>query len=941
MKPSFQKITLQLKSEIMMITKKYISPLIAISFGALILLAISVSISDISWNEGEEEFEEASKMEQIMDRFNQEWLMTHDPATGIVPRERLLDAYKISQQRRQEMSDKSFIIPIFWEERGPSNVGGRTRGLIFDANDASGRTVWAAGVAGGIWRCDDIDADPPTWTGINDFFSNMAISTIAQDPSNPNNMYFGTGENGFGNGDAVRGMGVWQSTDGGGTWAKMIPIFGASDPNINKVMVDNTGAVFAATTAGLFTFNVPMNIWNQVLGGGIVTTGTNVQDLEIAADGTMFAGINGSGIFSLPPAGTWGQLTAAPLPATGFSRIEIAVSPTNPAVLYAAFESGGNCLNVFSSPDGGNNWTTLTCPANLGGGNGQLWYDLIMAVDPNNINRVWAGGVGLFFSDDGGSTWTQASGVHSDHHALVYRPGNSDEMIFGNDGGVYWSTDASAADPTLTAKNNGYNVTQFYANAVHPDAGVDYILGGTQDNGTQRFECAGICDTDRPTGKDGGFCFIDQDNPDIQITSSQNREFNLSTDAGGTFNPLLASYGPAIFITPADYDDNSDILYFSDGRDTLGRLSDVGGTNTVTFEIITQFGNSRVSNILASPNTANRLFVGTTSGLLFQIDNADQNGAVTVTQLTTPFSTFVSSIDVENGNDLHLLATASAYGVNSIFESIDGGTTWNSVEGNLPDMPVRWCMFHPFDPNQALIATELGVWTTDDLDDGDTEWFPTNTYGLANVRVDMLQYRSSDNLLVAATHGRGMYSTDYFDLLDECATDMALGGNVTPGLYMVEDFITSDGTVAAGNSVIFHAGNSITLQENFRAEPGSYFVAAIQPCVAGPKPDKNDVDPEMNVAATDVSFASPSLKCFPNPVAYEMSISINLPQDSWYQLHVKNLQGRLITSLAPGTKALGVEEYFELNASQFEAGMYVLVLQTKDGVVSEKFVIAR
>ncbi|TMI86450.1 MAG: hypothetical protein E6H08_21015 [Bacteroidetes bacterium] len=103
------------------------------------------------------------------------------------------------------------------------------------------------------------------------------------------------------------------------------------------------------------------------------------------------------------------------------------------------------------------------------------------------------------------------------------------------------------------------------------------------------------------------------------------------------------------------------------------------------------------------------------------------------------------------------MVTYSNYGVNSIWETTNGGTSWTSVEGNLPDMPVRWAMFDPRNSDWAIIATEVGVWSTDNLNGGSTDWDPTNS-GLANVRVDMLQYRASDRTIAAATHGRGLFT---------------------------------------------------------------------------------------------------------------------------------------------------------------------------------------
>lgn len=892
----------------------------------LSMLALGLLIPGYGQDEGKEE--------RIEGRFYQEWLMTRDPRTGIVPRDRLLNAARIAQERRKDSHLRSGLIPIYWYERGPSNVGGRTRGLLIDANDPTGKRVWAGSVSGGLWRTDDIDAAPPVWTNIDDYFSNLAITTIAQSASNPNLIFFGTGEEGIQPNGGVRGMGIWRSTDGGSNW-QQLPFNNTSFNAINKIVIDNAGFVFVATSNGLFRSTDANGTFNT--GAAAVLAG-NVQDLEMAADGTMYAAVNGSGIFKRT--GTaWNRLANSNFPTSNIGRLEIATAPSSANTLYVAFSAASKdtCLSVLLSTDAGSNWTPRACPTGMGA---ICWYAFIMAVDPNNVNRVWIGSDNLYQSADGAGTWTAVAGVHADHHAIIYRPGNSDQVVFGNDGGVYRCLNAAAASPTLTAKNNGYNVTQFYSTALHPTAGSNFMLGGTQDNGTQRFTCPGICTTDEPKGADGGFCFIDQNNAKLQIASSQNRRFYLTTDSFATSIDLLPTKEAALFITPSDFDDANNILYFSDGPDTLGRVVDVGGANTITYERITQINKGQISHIRVSPNTAHRLFVGTTGGRIMRIDNANQAGGVTVTLLDSIFSTYVSSIDVEAGDDNHLLVTTSSYGSISIYETRDGGKKWTQVEGDLPDMPVRWAMFHPFDSTQALIATELGVWTTDFLNGSRTEWFPTNTFGLANVRVDMLQYRSSDHLVSAASHGRGMFTTDYFNLLTtSCPPNLVLTGTTPSGLYLAKDFIESDATIATGSNVVYHAGNFIRLKPNFRAEPGSFFVAAIQDCnmnlMEAPslssRPDKEE--PTLD--------AAPSMKCFPNPATYRMTIQINMPVENWYNLQVRALDGRLVSTLTPGNRRARGEQWHELNTSDFQPGIYLLLLQSANGATIEKFVVVK
>ncbi|MEO6038141.1 MAG: 3-coathanger stack domain-containing protein, partial [Saprospiraceae bacterium] len=671
-------------------------------------------------------------------------------------------------------------------------------------------------------------------------------------------------------------------TDAGATWA-MLPV---NFSNVSKIMFDNAGRVYAATNNDLRRSSDGGLSWPTQLAG-------NIQDFEIAANGDLFATRNGDGIYRFQTGGTmWTKLTSI-LPTSNFGRIEVATAPSNANVLYAVFQKSTNpnantALGLFESTDGGTTWVARSVPGNFGS---QAWYDLIMAVDPNNSSRVWAGGVGMSVSGDEGQNWTGV-GLHSDHHGIVYRPGSSDEMVFGNDGGVYRCTDGSAAAPSLTDKNNTYNVTQFLSTALHPTAGDNYILGGTQDNGTQRFSAAGINSTSQPSGAggDGGFSFIDQDNASVQIAAYVNRLFFVSTDGGANFSDLTTTNAPSLFITPAEYDDVSNVFYYSSNADTLGRRANVGAGGSETFERITAFGGGQASALQVSPNTANRLFVGTENGNFVRIDNADQPGAITVTALTSPRAAYISCIVVEPGNDNHLLATCSNYGnAGQIFESTDGGSNWVNLTNDFPDMPVRWAMFHPFDPDQVLLATELGVWSTDDLDGLNTRWWPTSNFGLANVRVDMLQYRPSDHLVAAATHGRGMFTTDYFTLLNTCVPNLNISGSVAAGIYMAQDFITSDGVIAPARKVIYHAGSYIQLQPGFHAQAGSDFWAIIEPCGIGPKPADAQQNPPgesatktRNSSSTDDAFGPLAVRCYPNPTAYRLFVEYDLPTDGSY-----------------------------------------------------------
>ncbi|RMF21963.1 MAG: T9SS C-terminal target domain-containing protein [Bacteroidetes bacterium] len=927
------------------------------------------------------ETEEEDKMASIEGRYLQEYLMTRDPRTGEVPRHRLLAAYAHRKALLAERAPDD--LPIFWQERGPNDVGGRTRALLFDANDPTNRTVWAGSVSGGLWRTTNIDANPPNWVPINDLFQNLAISSIAQDPTNPNLLYFGTGEC-FGNVDAVLGLGIWMSTDGGGTWTQMPAIGGGlfpatpappNSPCIIKLVVDNNGNLFAATRwQGVARFDAANNQWVPVLnsllgvvdGFGNPTLGTNgnfVTDLEIAPNGDMWAAFNADQVYRSTDGGFSWNPASNGLNLTGVQRIQLAVAPSAPGTLYALLSQpnpnpngvGQTCLGFFQTTDFGANWTALTCPSTT---DNQLWYDLILAVDPTDPTRVFAGLVGLYLSEDSGNSWTTLGGIHVDHHMILFDPGDPTRALFGNDGGVYLSTNADNSSPSFIDKNLGYNVTQYYAMALHPDSASNVMIGGTQDNGSHRLTNPGLGAAISILGADGGWCFIDQDTPDIRIASQQFGSFFVSTNGGGSYANFIPANNNRIFITPAGYDDDSNILYISDTPGRLGRLSGIGGVPTFTSDTIPALNGRFLTAFAPGPLTNNRLFVGTNDGRVFQVDNAGTPGGTTFTNLNfTGPGNWISSIAVDPADEGHLLVTLSNYGINSIWETTDGGTTWQSVEGDLPDMPVRWGLFWPTNTDAALIATELGVWYAKDLDGANTQWRPTNDLGFANCRVDMLVTRASDDLIGAATHGRGIYTSDYFSLLNQCTASLTLPGNIPSGLYMAAEFISSDGTVADRTTVVFQAGEYIELLPDFTAERGSNFWALIKDCTPSASrnrdesiaakevllleepPEEDELNARNDEDPTDLP-AELRLVVHPNPSRSQGHIHLELPESLSVRLYLLNAQGMLVQDFASGFLSAGAYD-FTLDAAALDGGMYLVVLRTPREVRTERVVVVK
>jgi PKD repeat protein len=669
------------------------------------------------------------------------------------------------------------VLPgVSWHPLGPKNQGGRTRSLLIDANDATGNTVWAGSIGGGLWKTTDISAAEPNWAPIDDFFGNLSVSSIVQDPSNALVMYFCTGEEGYFNADASRGLGVWKTTNGGTTWAQLASTNNATFSNCQKLAVNSTGILFVSTSAaGVQRSANGGTTFTKVLGTGLAITGaaSNLSyDVEVAANGDVYATLSGSIHKSTNAGVTFAPAQTLPIAA---SRIEVACAPNDANYVYALIENGSVINGIIRTVDGGTTWVSRTEPADADPGipaadfsRTQAWYDLTIVVDPNNKDVLMVGGVDLFKSIDGAGTWTQIAHwyggfgfpyVHADQHYILYKPGSSSTAYFSNDGGVFRTDNANVAAPTMVNKGTNYITTLFYSCAMHPTALTNYFLAGAQDNGSHQFSQGVVQNTAQVTGGDGAFVHIDQNQPQYQFTSYVNNNYYRSADGGATFTSASTTGGR--FINPTDYDDVNNKMYCANAANNYTRWDNPQTGNTFATVAVAGFGGT-VSCVKVSPNTANRVFFGANADV-FRVDNAN-TAAPTVTNISTGLPAppaYLNCIEVETGNDLHLLAVYSNYGVNSIWESIDGGTTWTSVEGNLPDMPIRWALFNPNNNDQVVIATELGVWSTDNLNGASTVWGASNS-GLANVRVEMLQLRASDKLITAATHGRGLFYSDIF-----------------------------------------------------------------------------------------------------------------------------------------------------------------------------------
>lgn len=801
----------------------------------IIGIAFLALCAAILYNPNPSEIKKYPKQKRLKDLKEFEELKTKDPALNRVPRERL---YKIRKKLIDDRAAYKGNSTLSWEERGPDNFGGRTRAIMFDNVDPSGNTIWAGGVAGGLWKCTRAFGNYE-WREILTYPGAPAIGAIGQDPNDSDIIYVSTGEawlNGFG------GDGVYKTTNGGATWNRLD---GTSDYTFSQDILVMEDRIFVSTSnRGIQVSRDGGDTWSTSLSDGSGARSSYGGDLELASDGTLYATMGSifggrDGIYrSRNNGNSWTRLN---LPINNQFRISVTTCRSNPDVVVALLEVASN-IQIIKSTDAGESWTRLDAPGAFQMANfarGQGFHNNTLAIDPEDEDRIYIGGIDLLLSEDGGESWEQISQwfggnglqyVHADQMSMMYVPGDNERIMFSNDGGIFVSENADASNPVIRNINKNYNVLQFYSCAIHPNPNMNVILGGTQDNGSHLFRNPGINSTEEVTGGDGAFCFIDQDNPNIQITSYIYNNYFITKDG---WNSVTTSENEGgFFINPSDYDDENNVLYTSGESQKLMMLS----IDNLRWEeiFIDGLNGHRVSAVKVNPSNSNEVFVGTDDGALLKITDPFSEDPTIQPLFLRP--SYLSNIDIDPTDRDRILITYSNFGVQSVYVSEDGGNRFISIEGDLPDMPVRWGIFNPMNPKEVLIGTEVGVWATFFTEDG----FSTNWYlfsdNLPLTRIDMLEVRPDDGLIVAATHGRGMYTSTLTDDIKDVDGD---------GYFSDVDCNDLNQEANPGQTEIPYNGfdddcNALTPDDDL---DGDGFIEAF---------DCDDNDPSVNPAALEI-----------------------------------------------------------------------------------------
>lgn len=670
--------------------------------------------------------------------------------------------------------------PLPWESRGPDEVGGRVRALEVDPASGNGRRLFAGGVNGGLWVLDDVFDPSGRWELASQDIEEQPVTSLAFDTSVPGTIYLGTGEGwipGFGIG--VIGTGVWKSVDNGAQWSPLGATSGFGYVNDLAVRQEALGSVLyvcvdaadyngagAGTNHGLYRSADGGQTFTQVL-PQVAGSPFAPADIEIGPSGRLHVGTlanpdgQGGGAALFSDDGFQWTVTQIPV---AVDRVKLSVSPSDPARVYALVEGGLLSTRLQRSTDGGATWNAGSAAPGLPGYFGyQPYYNLAIEASPTDPDEVWMGAVGLGRSVDGATSIQPiALRVHFDQHELRFLDAAPGNVVVANDGGVSLIQGVASANPSFAAKTSGLTVTQLYTVAMDPRLGADRFLVGTQDNDAMLLEGPGLTAASIAVDGDGAFCFFDANAPSLGLATRQGNVWHRTLDGGATWTCIPGQSGGG-FINPADYDERRNILYSGATNATLQRISGVETTLAVDT-IPVAFGpapshTTSLTSLRLFPGGAGsgQLFAGTAEGRLFRIDDPGGSNP-TQAEIGGPSfpSASIACIEI-GGTSNEIRIVFSNYGVASVWETMDGGATWRDVEGDLPDMPIRWILTDPRRADHVLLATELGIWETHTFDEAVPRWVPLQN-APPRVRTTMLRYRRSDGIVAAATYGRGLYT---------------------------------------------------------------------------------------------------------------------------------------------------------------------------------------
>ena len=685
------------------------------------------------------------------------------------------------------ISTDELLKPFVFRSIGPAVTGGRV--VDIEAHPKQPYTIYVAAASGGLWK--SINAGT-TWTPIFDDQKSISIGDVAIAPSNPDIVWVGTGEHNNQR-SAHYGDGVYKSLDGGKTWKNMglheilhIGRIAIDYKDPNTVYVAAMGPLYkGGGERGVYKTTNGGDTWTQVLKGENDTTGfieivqdpTNDKVLYTASMDRLRRAWNirdfgpASAIYKTTDGGKNWQKLAGGLPKGQIGRIGLAIYPKNSKIVYATIDNRekGMGIQIYRTDDAGANWKKV----NEGRADGGSYYGQIR-VDPQNADRIYNLGTQLQKSENGGKTFTGIGrGVHVDHHAFWIDPVNTNHLMLGNDGGLYFSYDGGATWDFI----NNLPIPQFYA--IGADNAVPYnVMGGLQDNGVWRgpSRVKGAAITNEYwrniLGGDGFYALPDPEDPYTVYTSSQFgaiARVDVRTGAERGIRPretgLRSNWMSPFVVSPH----NPRMVYW--GGQKLFMTTDRGDHWTaISPDLTTNNEEKRKGNVPhctittvdESSKQAGVIWVGTDDGNVW----VTQTGGNQWTQVNgnvpgAPKEWWVSRVEASPFDAGTAFLAYTGFREEDfhpfLYKTTDFGKTWASIASNLPTEQVSVIRQDTINPNLLVVGTEAGCYISLN---GGGDWHKMSNGIPATIPVQDLLIHPRDGDLILGTHGRGVFITN-------------------------------------------------------------------------------------------------------------------------------------------------------------------------------------
>jgi len=702
---------------------------------------------------------------------------------------------------------------------GPAFLSGRISDIVTHPDNES---VWyVATGSGGVWKTENAGT---TWKPIFDDQVSYSTGCITLDPSNPEIVWLGTGEN-VGGRHVAYGDGIYKSTDGGNSWKNMGL---KNSEHISEIIVhpNDSNIVWVAAQGplwnkgddrGLYKTTNGGITWKKVLGNSEWTGVTDImidpRDPKVLYAATwdrhrtvaaLMGGGPGTAIYRSDDGGNnWSKLTNG-LPKSNMGKIGIAISSQQPDVVYAAIEIDRTKGAVYRSENRGASWKKMS--NTVSGGTGPHYYQELYT-SPHKFDQLYLMNVRVLTSNDGGKTFKQLQErkKHSDNHAIVFKKDDPNYIMLGTDAGIYESFDS--ANTWRYIKN--LPLTQFYKVAVNNAKPFYHIFGGTQDNGSAGGPSAtdereGIANKHwyKTLGADGHQSATDPVYNNIIYAETQQgglHRVDLTTGEQVAIQPKASSGEPherfnwdaPILVSPH----NPAHLYFASYRVWMSKnrgddWETISGDLTRNEDRITlpimgrqqswdnawdvgaMSNYNTITSLAESPIQEGLLYAGTDDGFIQVSENGgDSWRKIPVTSLGLPSRSFVNDIkaDLYDANTVYVALDNHKEGDFNpyLFRSLDKGLTWKSISGDIPKRTIVWRMVQdPIKKNLLFAATENGIYTS--LNNG-ISW--NKLPGTPTISFRDITIQKSENDLVAASFGRGFFILDDYSALRDFTED--------------------------------------------------------------------------------------------------------------------------------------------------------------------------